>query len=139
VRILYPLLALSKIGEHWRAAWLATNGVQAIESSDADPQTAQSILGGLLISGIPGGNKLSFTPDGNFLILLQQPQWRGPADIRVWDLRPVWKKWLAAQPEQKLRSIACRIVTAGGDAGLTPEQMTLFKISSVQAAPCSAQ
>lgn len=136
VRILYPLLALSKISEHWRAAWLATSGVQAVESSDADPQTAQSILGGLLISGTPGGNKLTFTPDGNFLILLQQPQWHGPADIRVWDLRAAWKEWLGTQPEENLRSIACRILAADGSIKFKPEQMSLFKISPTQAEPC---
>jgi hypothetical protein len=140
IRILYPLLALSKIGEHWRAAWLATSGVQAVESSDAEPGTAQSIRGGLLISGTPGGNNLAFTPDGNFLILLQRPQWRGPVDIRVWDLRPAWKEWLGKQSEESLRLIACRIATADGANGkFRPDQMTLFNIPPAQAEPCPSQ
>ena len=88
----YPPFAAARIGQHWRAAWLAANGVWVVESSDLDPGTARPILDELLM-GEPDGAKLRFTRDGQFL-LLQRLQFQLPVLVRIWDLRSSWRRWI---------------------------------------------
>jgi hypothetical protein len=130
---LYPPLAAAKIAQHWRAAWLAKNGVWAIESSDRDPGTARPLLDAPLI-GEPDGVKLQFTADGEFLLATGA---RG--SIRVWNLRPSWRAWIEAPTttEQELRRVACRIVRADGLGGAFEDsELELFQIDRAHREPC---
>jgi hypothetical protein len=133
----YPPFAAAKIGQHWRAAWLAGNGVWAVESSDLDPGTARPILDAPLM-GEPDGAKLQFTQDGQFL-MLQRVQLQSPVSIRIWDLRPPWRQWIEnpKTTEQELRRVACRIVLMDGTGGAFDETETeLFQIDAAHREPC---
>ena len=133
----YPPFAAAKIDQHWWAAWLAANGVWAVESSDRDPGTAAPILDTPLI-GEPDGAKLQFTGDGQFLVL-QRVQLQSPVSIRIWDLRPSWRRWIEnpKTTESELRRIACRIVRMDGTGGAFDETETeLFQIDAARREPC---
>ena len=133
----YPPFAAARIGQHWRAAWLAANGVWAVESSDLDPGTARPILDEPLM-GEPDGAKLQFTRDGQFL-LLQRLQFQLPVLVRIWDLRSSWRRWIEdpKTTEEDLRGMACRIVRMDGTGGAFDEaEMELFQIDPEHREPC---
>jgi hypothetical protein len=132
----YPPFAAARIGQHWRAAWLGTNGVWAVESSDRDPGTATPILHDPLI-GEPEGTQLDFTGDGQFLIS-QLAGLRGPVSVRIWDLRPAWQDWLdRGADERNLRELACRIVRMDGIGGdFDQTERELFPVAAAQGEPC---
>jgi hypothetical protein len=133
----YPPFAAAKIGQHWRAAWLAGNGVWAVESSERDPGTATPIQDAPLM-GEPDGANLQFTRDGQFLVL-QRAQLQLPVSVRIWDLRPSWRAWVQDPntTEQELRKVACRIVRMDGTGGAFDEtEIELFQIDLVHREPC---
>ncbi|MBV8456716.1 MAG: hypothetical protein JO122_08910 [Acetobacteraceae bacterium] len=133
----YPPFAAAKIGQHWRAAWLAGNGVWAVESSERDPGTATPIEDAPLM-GEPDGAKLQFTRNGQFLVL-QRVQLQSPVAVRIWDLRPSWRAWIRDPhtTEKELRKVACRIVRMDGTGGAFDEtEMELFQIDPVHREPC---
>jgi hypothetical protein len=133
----YPPFAAAEIGQHWRAAWLAPNGVWAVESSELNPGTARPILDAPLM-GEPDGAKLQFTQDGQFLVL-QRVQLQAPVSVRIWDLRPSWREWIDSPKttEQELRRVACRIVRMDGIGGAFDETETeLFQIDAAHREPC---
>ncbi len=133
----YPPLAAAKIGRHWRAAWLAANGVWVVESSDRDPGTAELLLRAPLI-GEPDGTKLQFTQDGQFLVE-QRIQFASHVFIRIWDLRPSRLAWIEdpSTTEQELRAAACRIVRMEGDGAFDEMALKLFQIDTAHREPCS--
>jgi hypothetical protein len=133
----YPPFAAAETGHHWRAAWLAVNGVWAVESNDLDPGTARPILDAPLM-GEPDGAKLQFTRDGQFLVL-QRVQLQSPVSVRIWDLRPSWRQWIEnpETTEEELRKVACRIVRMDGTGGAFNETETeLFQIDPTHREPC---
>lgn len=133
----YPPFAAAKIGQHWRAAWLASNGVWVVEGSERDPGTATAIEDGPLM-GEPDGANLKFTWDEQFLVL-QRLQLQSPVAVRIWDLRPSWRAWIQdpKTTEQELRKVACRIVRMDGTGGAFDEtDMELFQIDPVHREPC---
>jgi len=133
----YPPLAAVKIGQHWRAAWFAPNGVWAVESSERAPGTAQPILRAPLI-GEPDGAKLQFTRDGQFLVA-QRVQFPSQVFIRIWDLRPSWLAWIEDPntTEKALRAAACRIVRMeAGDGAFDEIASKLFQIDAARREPC---
>jgi hypothetical protein len=133
----YPPLAAAQIGQHWRAAWLAPNGVWAVESSDRDPGTANPVRHAPLM-GEPDGAKLQFTRDGEFLVL-QRVQLQSPVSVRVWNLRPSRQDWIddPRTTEQELRQVACRLVRADGlGGGFSDTEMELFQIEPALREPC---
>lgn len=133
----YPPLAAVKIGQHWRAAWFAPNGVWAVESSERAPGTAQPILRAPLI-GEPDGAKLQFTRDGQFLVA-QRVQFPSQVFIRIWDLRPSWLAWIEDPntTEKELRAAACRIVRMeAGDGAFDEIASKLFQIDAARREPC---
>ena len=135
----YPPFAAAKIGEHWRAAWLAVNGVWAVESSDRDPGTARIVMDAPLM-GEPDGAKLQFTADGQFLVL-QRAELQSPVSVRIWDLRPSWRQWIEdpKTTEDELRQVVCRIVRMDGIGGAFDETETeLFQIEPAHREPCPA-
>jgi hypothetical protein len=136
---LYPPLAAARIGQHWRVAWLAPNGVWAVEASDSNPGRASPILNAPLI-GEPDGMKLQFTADGEFLVLTVSRGPRTPVGVRVWNLRPSWHAWIAddhSTSERDLREAACRVVRADGDNGaLGDTELDLFQIDPAYREPC---
>jgi hypothetical protein len=135
----YPPFAAAKIGEHWKAAWLAVNGVWAVESSERDPGTARPVVDAPLM-GEPDGAKLQFTRDGQFLVL-QRAELQSPVSIRIWDLRPSWQQWIEdpKTTEDELRQVACRIVRMDGTGGAFDETETeLFQIDPAHREPCPA-
>ena len=133
----YPPFAAAQMGQHWRAAWLAPNGIWAVESSDLDPSTAKPILD-LPLMGEPDGAKLQFTRDGQFLVL-QRVELQSPVSLRIWDLRPSWRQWIEdpKTTEEELRKVACRIVRMDGTGGAFNEAETeLFQIDAPHREPC---
>ena len=133
----YPPFAAAKLEQHWRAAWLAPNGVWAVESSDRDPGTAEPILHAPLI-GEPDGAKLQFSRDGQFLVL-QRIQFPSQVFLRVWDLRSSWQAWIEdpSTTEQELRAVACRVVRMeGGDGAFDEMASKLFQIDAAHREPC---
>jgi hypothetical protein len=132
----YPPLAGVQISEHIRAAWLGTNGVRLVESSDNEPGRASPLMGGILLSGEPGGTQLQFTTNGQHLVLLQQWEHRGPISVRIWDLRPAWRDWIDQASAKELGKIACRLVRADGDGAFTEEQIEQFQIDRTHKEPC---
>jgi hypothetical protein len=133
----YPPLAAARVDRHWRAAWLAPNGVWAVESSDLDPNTARPILHDPLM-GEPDGAKLQFTHDGQFLVL-QRAQLQLPVSVRIWDLRPSWQGWVTDEKttEEELREVACRTVRMdSGDGGFNKMEIELFQIDPGHQEPC---
>ncbi len=133
----YPPLAAAKIGQHWRAAWFAPNGVWAVESSDRDPGTAQPILQAPLI-GEPDGAKLQFTRDGQFLVAWRV-QFPSQVFVRVWDLRSSWLAWIEdpRTTEKALRAAACRVVRMeAGDGAFDVMAAKLFQINAARRKPC---
>jgi hypothetical protein len=133
----YPPFAAAKIGQHWRAAWLAGNGVWVVESSERDPGTATPIQDAPLM-GEPDGANLRFTWDGQFLVL-QRVQLQSPVSVRIWDMRPSWRAWVQGPntTEQELRKVACRIVRMDGIGGAFDEtDMELFQIDPAHREPC---
>ncbi|HWX28949.1 MAG TPA: hypothetical protein VNZ53_16105 [Steroidobacteraceae bacterium] len=136
----YPPFAAAQIGQHWRAAWLAANGVWAVESNDRDPGTARPVVDAPLM-GEPDGAKLQFTADGQFLVL-QRVQLQLPMSVRIWDLRPSWRRWIEnpETTEEELRKVACRIVRMDGTGGAFDETETeLFQIDAAHREPCPAR
>jgi len=135
----YPPFAAAKFGQHWRAAWLAPNGVWAVESSDRDPGTAGLVFGiNAPLIGEPDGVKLQFTRDGEFLVL-QRVQPPSQIFVRIWDLRPSWRAWIADPntSEQQLRAAACRVVRMeGGDGAFDEMASKLFQIDAAHRTPC---
>ena len=135
---LYPPLAAAKIAQHWRVAWLAENGVWAVESSDRDPGTARPMLNAPLI-GEPDGMKLQFTASGEFLVLTAAQGPRAPVSVRIWNLRPSWHRWIEAQTttEQELRRVACRVVRGDELGGAIDDtELDLFQIDPAHREPC---
>ena len=132
----YPPLAVARIGQHWRAAWLGTNGVWVVESSDRDPGTATPIPHEPLI-GEPEGTQLDFTGDGQFLVS-QLGRLRGPVSVRIWDLRPARQDWIErGADERELRELACRIVRMDGIGGdFDQTERELFPVAAAQGEPC---
>jgi hypothetical protein len=135
----YPPFAAAKVGQHWRAAWLAPNGIWVVESSDSDPSTAGLIFGiDAPLIGEPDGAKLQFTRDGEFL-MLQRVQFPSQIFVRVWDLRPSWRAWIENpnRPEQELRAAACRVVRMEEGKGAFDEiALKLFQIDPAHQEPC---
>jgi len=135
----YPPFAAAKFGQHWRAAWLAPNGVWAVESSDRDPGTAELIFGiNAPLMGEPDGTKLQFTRDGEFLIM-QRIQFPSQIFVRIWDLRPTWRAWIEdpKTSEQQLRAAACLVVRMeGGDGAFDEMASKLFQIDPAHREPC---
>jgi hypothetical protein len=135
----YPPFAAAKVGQHWRAAWLAPNGVWAVESSDLDPGTAELMFGtNAPLIGEPDGAKLQFTQDGQFLVL-QRVQFPSQNFVRIWDLRPSWRAWIEDPntTEQQLRAAACRVVRMeGGDGAFDDMALKLFQIDAAHREPC---
>jgi hypothetical protein len=83
--------------------------------------------------------KLQFALNGNFLLLLQQKQWGRPMDIRIWDLRPVWRERIkSAEPDDLVES-ACAIVLAGSSGLLSVPDAELFQIDIKLRDPCAKQ
>jgi hypothetical protein len=133
----YPPLAAAQVGRHWRVAWLAPNGVWAVESSDLDPGTARPILNAPLI-GEPDVMKVQFSHDGHFLVLQWQRR-QPPVDVRIWDLRPAWRAWIEDQTtaEKNLRRVACRVVRADAHDGcFSNAEAELFQIDPAYQEPC---
>jgi len=133
----YPPFAAVKLGQHWRAAWLAGNGVWAVESSERDPSTATPIQDAPLM-GEPDGANLQFTRDVQFL-MLQRVQLQSPVSVRIWDLRSSWQAWIQDPntTEQELRKVACRIVRMDGTGGAFDEtEMELFQVDPEHREPC---
>jgi hypothetical protein len=132
----YPPFAAARIGQHWRAAWLGTNGVWVVESGDRDPGIATPILHDPLI-GEPEGTQLDFTGDGQFLVS-QLGRLRGPVSVRIWDLRPARQEWIGrGADERDLRELACRIVRMDGISGDFDEtERELFPVAAAQGEPC---
>jgi len=134
----YPPLAAAKFGQHWRAAWLAPNGVWAMESSDLDPGTARPIFGiDAPLIGEPDGI-LQFTRDGEFL-MLQRVQFPSQIFVRIWDLRSSWREWIKdpRTTEQQLRAAACRVVRMEeGDGAFDEMASKLFQIDAAHREPC---
>jgi len=121
-------------------AWLAANGVGAVESNDRDPGTARPVVDAPLM-GEPDGAKLQFTEDGQFLVL-QRVQLQLPMSVRIWDLRPSWRRWIEnpETTEEELRKVACRIVRMDGTGGAFDETETeLFQIDAAHREPCPAR
>ena len=135
----YPPFAVAKFGQHWRAAWLAPNGVWAVESSDRDPGTAELIFGvNAPLIGEPDGIKLQFTRDGEFLVLLRV-QLPLQVFVRIWDLRPSWRAQIEDPntTEQQLRAAACRVVRMEEGNGAFDEMASkLFQIDAAHREPC---
>jgi hypothetical protein len=135
----YPPLAVARVSQHWRAAWLApSGGVWAVDASDLDPGTARPILGAPLI-GEPGGVELKFGRNGEFLVLQWQHPTKSDVYVRVWDLQPSWLMWIESPKttEEELRRVACRVVRADGLGGAFDEtEMELFQIDSANKEPC---
>jgi hypothetical protein len=135
----YPPFAAAKVGQHWRAAWLAPNGVWAVESSDLDPGTAELMFGiNAPLIGEPDGAKLQFTQDGQFLVL-QRIQFPSQIFVRIWDLRPTWRAWIEDPntSEQQLQAAACRVVRMeGGDGAFDDMALKLFQIDAAHREPC---
>jgi hypothetical protein len=135
----YPPFAAAKVGQHWRAAWLAPNGVWAVESSDRDPGTAELVFGvEAPLIGEPDGAKLQFTRDGEFLVL-QRVHFPSQVFMRIWDLRPSWRTWVEDPntTEQDLRAAACRIVRMEeGDGAFDEMASKLFQIDAAHREPC---
>jgi len=135
----YPPFAAAKVGQHWRATWLAPNGVWAVESSDRDPGTAELLfkIKAPLI-GEPDGAKLQFTRDGQFLVM-QRVQFPSQVFVRIWDLRPSRQAWIEDPntTEQELRTAACRIVRMeAGDGAFDEMALKLFQIDAAHREPC---
>jgi hypothetical protein len=133
----YPPLAAARVDGYWRAAWLAPNGVWAVESSELDPSTARPMLRDPLM-GESDGAKLQFTHDGQFVVL-QRVQSQSPVSVRVWDLRPSWQGWVKDEKtsEQELREVACRTVRMdSGDGGFNKTEIELFQIDPAHQQPC---
>jgi len=133
---MYPPFAAAKIGQHWRAAWLAGNGVWAVDSTDLDPGTARPIFLDPLI-GEPDGARLQFTQDGQFLVL-QRMRFQLPVSVRIWDLRGSWRSWIEdpKTTEHELREAACRIVRMDGGGAFDEAEMELFQIDAEHREPC---
>jgi hypothetical protein len=135
----YPPFAAVKIDRHWRAAWLAPNGIWAVESSDRDPDTAELVFGiNAPLIGEPDGAKLQFTRDGEFLVL-QRVQFPSQNFVRIWDLRPSWRAWIEDPntTEQELRVAACRVVRMEEGNGAFDEMASkLFQIDAAHREPC---
>jgi hypothetical protein len=126
---LYPPLAATQVSKHIRAAWLDADGVLVVESKDEDPGRATQFTDGNLLSGDPGGTKLQFTPNGDFLILLQQrlPTPTNPVSIRIWDLRQAWQNWIHNADDEALLEAACHLVRPEGkENDLSQHQMELL-------------
>src|SRR5262249_33212679 len=129
----YPPFAAVKIGQHWRAAWLAPNGIWVVESSDQDPGTAELIFGiNAPLIGEPDGVKLQFTHDGEFLVL-QRVRFPSQVFVRIWDLRR--SRWARIEDpnttEQQLRAAACRLVRMEEGNGAVDEMaLKLFLIDA---------
>jgi hypothetical protein len=135
----YPPFAAAKVGQHWRAAWLAPNGIWAVESSDRNPDTAELVFGiNAPLIGEPDGAKLQFTHDGEFLVL-QRMQFPSQVFVRIWDLRPSWRARLEDPntTEQQLRAAACRVVRMEEGNGAFDEiALKLFQIDAAHREPC---
>jgi hypothetical protein len=133
----YPPVAATQVGPNWRAAWLASDGVWAVESDAVSSNIAKPIHGGALMSGELGGLRMHFTQDGGFLFLHQQKRFNDPVQVRVWDLRPAWKDWIQRIDADGLRSVACRIVRSEGKGGsFTGAQAQLLNIEPSRRTPC---
>lgn len=135
----YPPLAAAKVSQHWRAAWLAPNGIWAVESSDRDPGTAEPIFGiNAPLIGEPDGAKLQFTRDGEFL-MLQRVQFPLQVFVRIWDLRQSRRAWIEdpGTTEQQLRAAACRVTRMEeGDGAFDEMASKLFQIDPEHREPC---
>jgi hypothetical protein len=98
-----------------------------VESTDEDPGRATQFTDGKLLSGEPGGTKLQFTPNGEFLMLLQQPAVFDPVSVRIWDLRQAWQNSIDTADAEELLKAACHLVrTDGEENGLSQLQMELL-------------
>jgi hypothetical protein len=135
----YPPFAAARVGQHWRAAWLAPNGIWAVESSDLNPDTAELVFGiNAPLIGEPDGAKLQFTRDGEFLVL-QRIQFPSQVFVRIWDLRPSWRARIEDPntTEQQLRAAACRVVRMEEGNGAFDEIASkLFQIDAGHREPC---
>jgi len=127
---LYPPLAGTQLSKHVRVAWLDADGVSVVESTDEDPGHATRFMGdNKLLSSGPGGTKLQFTPNGDFLMLLQQPLPTDPVSVRIWDLRQAWQTRVDKADDEELYRAACRLVrTEGAEGGLSQSQMELLNL-----------
>jgi hypothetical protein len=132
----YPPFTAVRMGGHWRAAWLANNGVWVADSSDANPGRARLLVDNLLI-GEPDGVKLQLTRDGQFLVE-QQMNFGSPMTVRIWDLNSSWRNWIRSPKttEQELRRMACRVVLMDGAGAFDEAEIELFQIRPEYREPC---
>jgi hypothetical protein len=139
--LIHPLFAVARTEHGWRAAWMAGNGIQAVETDpdfDSDPGhdgKAHEILSDVLI-GEPVGVRLAFSKGGRFLVLEQNlPDWK-LVDVKVWDLGSAWRQMIesAGTDEAKLTRLACHAIGIPASSGV--EQLKLFDIAPQFARPC---
>ncbi len=139
--LIHPLFAVARTEHGWRAAWMAGNGIQAVETDadfDRDPGhdgTAHEILSDVLI-GEPVGVRLTFSKGGRFLVLEQNlPDWK-LVDVKVWDLGSAWRRMIesADTDETKLTRLACHAIGKSTSSGV--DQLKLFDIAPQFARPC---
>ena len=138
---IHPLFAVARTEHGWRAAWMAGNGVQAVETDpdfDTDPGQdgkAHEILSDVLI-GEPVGVRLTFSKGGRFLVLEQNlPDWK-LVDVKVWNLGSAWRHMIesADTDETKLTRLACRAI--GKPTSSEVDQLKLFDVDPQFARPC---
>jgi hypothetical protein len=136
--LLQPPLAATRSGEHWRVAWLAGNGVWAVETDGIEGGAAVKKPRRPLLAGDTGGVRLQFALQGKFLILVQQKQWGSPISIRAWDLRSAWRDQVNNADQRQLVEFACKLLRSEGvPVDLSEVDAEQFQIPDSDRKPCS--
>jgi hypothetical protein len=133
-------LAVARREKHWIAAWLAENGLWVAESDDLSVNEMRPSLGGTLLTGDAGGVVIKLTGDGEQLLLLQTAGFGNPISVRLFDLRRSWidelKKTGGSITIDRVRQIACNIVSKAGDSHLDEFELKMFGLENRFSKPC---
>jgi hypothetical protein len=133
-------LAVDRRGNHWIAAWIAENGLWAAESTDANPDRADPILGGTLLTGEPGGFIVRVTNDGKEILLMETAGFGNPIAVRLFNLSQPWIDRIMDSEDplgvEKNTKLACEIVRMEGPAELDPSELKVFSLRTEFGSPC---